>query len=143
MPKVFVNGCFDLLHPGHFNLLMYARGIATSAGKVVAALDHDEHIMVNKGYKRPIFTVEERAKAVLDLRTVDGPVVDEVEFFYTNTQLVNIIRRVKPDYILKGSDWRNKKVVGSEYAKVLFYERQPYSTTEIIKRVLDKHTILK
>jgi cytidyltransferase-like protein len=140
--KIIINGVFDLLHPGHFNMLMYARAVAGD-GKVIVALDEDEKVMADKGLQRPIFTVHERAKALLDLRIVDNPVVDEVEFFYTNQQLENIIRRLKPDYMIKGSDWRDKMVVGAPYTKVLFFDRMEYSTTDIVRRVLEKHTILK
>lgn len=143
MPKVFLNGCFDVLQPGHFNLLMLAREIATPSGKVIVGIDEDEKVMADKGLQRPIFNVHERAKALLDLRTPERAIVDEVEFFYTNKQLENIIRRIKPDYLIKGSDWVGKRVVGSEYAKVLYFDRIEYSTTEIIRRVLEKHTILK
>jgi cytidyltransferase-like protein len=142
MAKVFLNGCFDILHPGHFNLLMFARQIAKD-GIVMVAIDEDEKVMADKGLQRPIFNVHERAKAVLDLRMIDRPLVDQVDFFYTNHQLENIIRREKPDYIVKGGDWRGKTVVGSQYAKVLYYDRMQHSTSEIIRRVIEKHTILK
>lgn len=144
MPNVFCNGVFDCsLHVGHVNLLLFARQIAEK-GKLIVALDEDEKCMASKGLRRPIFNVHERAKSVLDLQLNMKPVVDDVEFFYTDTQLLNIIRRLKPDYIIKGGDWRDRHVVGSEYAKVLFYDRLgDYSTTEIIRRVVEKNTILK
>jgi cytidyltransferase-like protein len=143
MPKILINGVFDLLHTGHFNLLMQARDIATGSGRVIVCLDEDEKCMADKGLQRPIFSVLERAKSLLDLKFGNYNIVDQVEFFYTNKQLENIIRREKPDYLLKGSDWRDKPVVGSQYSKVLFYERENYSTTDIVRRVLEKHTILK
>lgn len=140
---IVANGGFDVLHPGHFNLLIYCRELA-GAGKLIIAIDEDEKLMADKGLCRPIFTVHERAKALLDLRINDMRIVDEVEFFLTNKQLENIIRRIKPDYIVKGSDWRGRHVVGSEISKVMYYERMSeYSTTEIIRRVIEKNTILK
>ncbi len=124
-------------------MLLLARQLAGD-GKVTVAIDEDELVMANKGLQRPIFNVHERAKAVLDLRLGEKPVVDEVEFFYTNQQLENIIRRLKPDYMLKGGDWRDKMVVGAAYTKVLYYDRLgTYSTTEIVRRVIEKHKILK
>lgn len=138
--KVFVNGVFDLLHPGHFNLLMFARTMADQPqGRVIVALDEDEKVMIDKNIRRPIFNIHERSKALLDLRIGDRPVVDEVEWFYTNLQLEHLIRKHKPDYLVKGSDWRDKLVVGAQYTKVLFYDRIEYSTTDIVRRVLEKH----
>jgi D-beta-D-heptose 7-phosphate kinase/D-beta-D-heptose 1-phosphate adenosyltransferase len=143
MANVFLNGCFDVLQVGHINLLLHARHLA-GYGKVYVALDEDILVMANKGLQRPIFTVEERAQALLDLRYGQHPIVDEIEFFRTNQMLENIIRRIKPDILLKGSDWRDRKVVGQEYVRqVVFFERQNYSSTEIIRRIMEKNNILK
>lgn len=141
--NVLVNGCFDVLTPGHFNLLMYARQLA-DYDHVIVALDDDLKIMADKGLQRPIFTVHERAKALLDLKINGKPLVNRLEFFETNRVLENIIRRIKPDILLKGSDWKGKKIIGEEFAgQVVFFERLDYSTTDIIQRVLEKHTVLK
>jgi cytidyltransferase-like protein len=137
--KIVINGCFDCLHTGHINLLLFGRTIAGTGGRLIVAIDEDEKVMADKGLDRPIFNHHERAKALLDLKFADHPIVDGVEFFLTNKQLENFIRREKPDYLVKGSDWRGRKVVGSEFTKVLFYERMEiYSTTEIIKRCQSK-----
>lgn len=143
MANVFLNGCFDILQTGHINLLLYARHLA-GYGKVYVALDEDVLIMANKGLQRPIFTAEERARALLDLKYGQHAIVDEIEFFGSNQMLDNLIRKIKPDILLKGSDWRDKKVVGSEYVRqVVFFERQDYSTSEIIRRVMEKNTVLR
>ena len=81
--NVFLNGCFDLTHTGHINLLLEARRLA-QAGHVIVALDEDELVMATKGLRRPVFTVHERAKALLDLAYGDVKIVDRVEFFPTN-----------------------------------------------------------
>lgn len=113
-------------------------------GHVIVALDEDELIMANKGLRRPIFSSHERAKALLDLKYGGHAIVDDIEFFQSNRVLENIIRRLKPDILLKGSDWEGKKIVGEEFAgKVVFFPRQPYSTTDVIARVVDKYSLLK
>lgn len=141
--NVLINGVFDVLTPGHINLLLYARQLA-EYDHVIVALDEDELVMATKGLQRPIFNVHERAKALSDLRIDGKPLVNRLEFFHTNRVLENIIRRIKPDILLKGSDWRGKKIIGEEYAgKVVFFERMDYSSTEVIRRVLEKHTVLK
>lgn len=143
--KVFLNGCFDLLTVGHFNLLTFARHVADNPGRgeLIVAIDEDYKIQANKGLRRPIFGVHERAKALLDLKIGDRQLVDKIWFFHTDHELLNLIKRERPDYIVKGSDWDGKIVVGEEVSKVLFFPRMDYSTSEIIRRVLEKNTLLK
>jgi cytidyltransferase-like protein len=131
---VMLNGVFDVLHVGHFNLLAYCRQLAGD-GKVIVAIDEDDKVRADKGINRPVFDVHERAKALLDLRIGGQPIVDDVEFFHTDDELEAIIKSIMPEVIVKGSDWNGKHVVGSETAEVKFYDRiDEYSTTEIIKR---------
>jgi cytidyltransferase-like protein len=139
--KVFVNGVFDILTVGHFNLLMKCRDIVGPDGKIYVAIDEDEKVMADKGLQRPIFNVHERAKALLDLRMPnDKSVIDEICFFETNLVLEMVIKRIRPDYIVKGSDWQGKVVIGSQYAKVVYMDRLiSYSTTEIIRRCQEKN----
>jgi cytidyltransferase-like protein len=147
MATVITNGVYDLLHPGHFNLLTFCRQIADvnskGRGKVIVAIDEDIKVMADKGLQRPIFDEHHRAKALLDLKISDRQLVDAVHFFSTNLMLLHIIKRERPDYIVKGSDWEGRTVVGSEVARVVFFPRLDYSTTEIIRRVVDKNTLLK
>jgi D-beta-D-heptose 7-phosphate kinase / D-beta-D-heptose 1-phosphate adenosyltransferase len=137
--RVFTNGCFDVLTVGHFNLLMFCKDLAGD-GKLYVAIDEDEKVMAEKGLKRPVFNVHERAKALLDLRMPNQtPVVDEILFFHSNLELQMLIKRVAPNYMVKGGDWRDKFVVGANTTRVLFYDRlEGYSTTEIIKRCQEK-----
>lgn len=141
--NILINGVFDVLTPGHINLLLYARQLA-EYDHVIVALDDDVKVMTDKGLQRPIFTIHERAKALMDLKIGGQQLVNRLEFFETNRVLENIIRRIKPDVLLKGSDWKGRKIIGEEYAgKVVFFERMDYSSTEVIRRVLEKHTVLK
>lgn len=131
--RVFTNGCFDVLHVGHLNLLIHARELA-GAGRLIVAVDEDEKIMAQKGLSRPVFHSHERAKALCDLRYQGKPMVDQVEFFHTDLELEMLIKRLMPDLIVKGSDWEGRKVVGANVAKVEFYPRSEYSSSEIIIR---------
>lgn len=141
MIRVFTNGVLDILTVGHFNLLQKCRAQAGEDGKVIVAIDEDEKVMADKGLSRPIFGIHERMKAVCDLQMPNGkPLVDEVYSFHTNLELEMLIKRIRPDYIVKGGDWQGRRVVGSEYSRVVYFGRLgEYSTTEIIRRCLEKN----
>ena len=135
---VFTNGCFDIIHPGHFNLLSYCRKLAGDCGEVIVALDSDEKVKKDKGQSSPIFSFKERHNALLslcdDTYYFNGPVVDEIYQFSTNEELHELIKKIKPDIIVKGTDWKDN-VVGSDLAKVEHFIIYPqFSTTKIINR---------
>lgn len=148
MNTIFVNGCFDLLTVAHFNLFVFAsrlRDLPLSCDKLArsklfVALDSDEKIRRDKGSSRPIFTFEERKQAILALDI--GP-IEDVFCFDTNEQLHNLIKQVKPDFIVKSDQWVGN-VVGSDIAKVaIFNTLENFSTSKIIDRVLTKHVYYK
>ena len=124
--KVFVNGCFDVLHRGHFQLIHYA----TSLGELTVALDSDEKVARDKGPDRPIYPLEDRVYQMTRLRGVS-----EVLAFSTREELERLVEDIKPDIMIVGSDWKGKEVVGSQYAKeVRFFDRLgDYSTTKTIQ----------
>ncbi len=137
---VFTNGVFDLLTVGHFNLLSYCRKLAGPGGKVIVAIDEDDKVIIDKGINRPVFDVNERAKALLALHSGDRPLVDVVEFFQTNNMLRHLIMKHTPNIVVKGSDWKDKYVVGEGIAQVVYFDRlDDYSTTDVIRRVLEKN----
>lgn len=143
MAKILVNGVFDCWHVGHINLLLYARELA-GEDKLIVCVDEDQHVMSLKGLQRPIFDVDERMRAVAYLKYQGRNMVDIVESFSTNLALLHLIRKHQPDILVKGSDWEGKTVVGSEFVKkVVFFPRMDYSTSDIVRRVIEKHTILK
>lgn len=101
---VFTNGCFDILHAGHIFLLRQAR----SHGDVlVVGLNSDESVRKNKGPSRPINSAEDRKCILEALRFVD-----RVEIFEERTPL-NLIRRIRPDVLVKGADYRKEEIVGA------------------------------
>lgn len=137
---VFTNGVFDILTVGHFNLLCYCKKLSGPGGKVIVAIDEDDKVIIDKGINRPVFDVHERAKALLAIQTEAGPLVDIVEFFQTNQMLKHLMMRHQPDIIVKGSDWKDQYIVSTPSAQVLYFDRMTeYSTTDVIKRVLEKN----
>lgn len=124
---IFVNGCFDVLHRGHIELFEYAKSLGEY---LIVALDSDERVKQSKGNQRPFNCLKDRKKVVSSIG-----VVDWVEDFNTNEELIGLIKQNSPDVMVVGSDWQDKKVIGSEFAKeIKFFERiDGYSTTEILQ----------
>jgi D-beta-D-heptose 7-phosphate kinase/D-beta-D-heptose 1-phosphate adenosyltransferase len=125
--KVFVNGCFDVLHRGHFQLIHFATSLG---GELTVALDSDEKISRDKGLDRPIYSLEDRIYQMTRLKGVS-----QVLSFSTKEELEKLVEYIKPDIMIVGSDWKGKEVVGSQYAKeVRFFDRiGDYSTTKTIQ----------
>ncbi|MBA2378699.1 MAG: SIS domain-containing protein [Blastocatellia bacterium] len=103
---VFTNGCFDILHPGHYDLLARARALGS---KLIVGINSDASVRKIKGPERPILTQDERAAALNAL-----PFVDEVVIFNEPTPEV-LIRRILPDVLVKGGDWSADEIVGSDH----------------------------
>lgn len=136
MKKVFVNGAFDVLHSGHLDLLDFASMLG---GRMLVALDTDEKIRYNKGADRPLNNLKVRKQLMSMLKPVDS-----VVSFNSDKELEDIIKRYKPDVMVKGSDWRGKKIVGEEYCKeVVFFERtNNESTTNTLQDFVDRRRML-
>ena len=128
MKKIFTNGCFDVLHRGHLELFEYAK----SLGYLYVGVDSDEKVRRDKGKDRPYNTLGDRIKMLESLRFID-----EVRSFNDTQGLEDLIKEISPDILVIGSDWRGKKVVGTQYAtKLQFFERiDGYSTTSILKYI--------
>ncbi|MBT5637018.1 MAG: adenylyltransferase/cytidyltransferase family protein [Candidatus Peribacter sp.] len=125
MKTVFTNGCFDVLHRGHIELLRHCK----SLGYVVVGLNSDSSIRRLKGENRPFNNQKDR-KFLLE----SCKYVDEVILFSEDTPL-NLINQVKPDILVKGGDYKKEDVVG--YAEVgttiIFNYVEGYSSTKAIK----------
>jgi rfaE bifunctional protein nucleotidyltransferase chain/domain len=135
---IFTNGVFDILTVSHINLLRYCREIAGEYGFVHIALDSDTKTRQDKGKHRPIFTYQERYDQILATSCVDV-----IYTFDSNLELYELIKKIQPDIIVKGGDWKGN-VVGSDLAFVhLFQIDNRYSSTKIINRILDKYNIKK
>jgi rfaE bifunctional protein nucleotidyltransferase chain/domain len=130
--KVFVNGTFDILHMGHLDLLNYAKSLGTY---LVVAIDSDNRVTEKKGSDRPFNKIDNRVALLSNLKAVDKVLV-----FNSDIELESIIEQYNPDIMLVGSDWKNKKVIGSEYAKELvFFDRViDESTTKTIENYINR-----
>lgn len=130
--KVFVNGTFDILHPGHIDLLYLA---STYGDEFVVAIDSDRRVKEKKGDTRPINNEDTRSKIIFHIKGVD-----KVFIFDSDEELRDIIKEYEPDVMIVGSDYRDKEVIGSEYAKQLvFFERDTrYSSTKIIESIISR-----
>jgi D-beta-D-heptose 7-phosphate kinase/D-beta-D-heptose 1-phosphate adenosyltransferase len=97
--------------------------------------DTDRRIKELKGKDRPINTEYERVSLLAALKSVD-----RVDVFDTDEQLVNLIRNYNPDIMIKGSDYRNKPIIGAEFCKeIKFYDRiERYSTTNKIQDIANR-----
>tara|TARA_Y100000389_G_scaffold48807_1_gene44312 strand:- start:3710 stop:4108 length:399 start_codon:yes stop_codon:yes gene_type:complete len=125
----FVNGCFDVLHPGHIDLLKYAKSLGDY---LIVAIDSDRKVAEMKGPERPIFSQHDRSTMLSAIRYVDV-----IHVFDTKKELEDLLESISPDIMVVGSDWKGKEVVGSQYAKaVRFFNRLgDYSTTQTIQGI--------
>lgn len=134
---VFTNGCFDILHPGHVDLLQRARA---QGDGLILGLNSDASVRRIKGDvpgpARPLNAQAERAFVLAALECVDFVVV-----FDEDTPLA-LIRAVRPQVLVKGGDWDVSRIVGREVVeadggKVLSLPLLPgYSTSGLIGRIL-------
>jgi D-beta-D-heptose 7-phosphate kinase/D-beta-D-heptose 1-phosphate adenosyltransferase len=125
---VFTNGCFDILHSAHIELLKFAK----SKGDIlVVGLNSDDSIKRIKGQDRPINDINERSK-ILSLFDF----IDYIIIFSDDTPF-EIIKLLKPSTIIKGGDYNIENVVGKEYTKevLLFNYIENKSSTNIIKKI--------
>lgn len=126
--KIWVNGCFDILHEGHLDLLQYASGF----GDLYVGIDSDNRVRQLKGESRPINSQEFRYRMISSLKFVK-----ECYVFDSDTELETIIHLIYPEIMIVGEDYRNKPVIGyNQYSKLLFYpHRKGYSTTNFIEKL--------
>ena len=103
---VFTNGCFDLLHPGHVDLLRRASQLGT---KLVVGINSDDSVRRIKGPGRPIMNQNDRAAILSALRFVDEVVV------FDEPTPERLIKRLNPDVLVKGGDWAPEEIIGSDF----------------------------
>ena len=130
--RVFVNGTFDLLHPGHIALLNYARSLGNY---VIVGIDTDDRVREKKGPTRPIYNQDDRGLMLVALKAVD-----EVRYFDSDESLEALVKEVKPDVMVVGSDWKDKSVIGSYWAADLkFFDRiEKYATTKTVESIISR-----
>jgi len=133
---VFTNGCFDLLHLGHVELVRYAR---SQGDLLIVGVNTDRSARELKGAGRPINTQQVRTRMLAALSDVDYVVLfDEVS-------VLPLIREIRPDVLVKGGDYGKEGVVGREFVESyggqvkLAPKVEGLSTTELIERIARNH----
>ena len=129
---VFTNGCFDILHIGHVKYLQKAK---TLGDILIVGVNSNKSVSRLKGPNRPINDEYDRAYLLASLGAIDYVVIFEEDTPY------ELIKKLKPDILVKGKDYEGKTVVGSDIAKEvkLIDFINGKSTTNIIKRIKDKN----
>lgn len=130
---VFTNGCFDILHIGHARYLYEARSLGDF---LIVAVNSDRSVKALKGPSRPVVPENERVEMIAALGCVDMAIIFDEETPY------EVIKKIVPHVLVKGGDWKEADIVGSDIVKraggevktILFIEGS--STTKIINRII-------
>lgn len=132
-PVVFTNGVFDLLHPGHVELLEAARREGTA---LIVGLNSDASVRrLGKGADRPALPEAARARVLAALASVDCVVI-----FETDTPLP-LIEMLSPDVLVKGADYSREGIVGADWIEsrggrvVRVPLVADFSTTSLVERL--------
>ena len=129
---VFTNGCFDILHIGHARYLYMARELGDF---LIVAVNSDRSVKSIKGPERPITNENERAEMLAALGCVDMTIIFDEDTPY------EVIKKLVPDVLVKGGDWKEEDIVGSDIVKEAGGEVKSItfvkgsSTTNIINRI--------
>ena len=105
---VFTNGCFDIIHSGHLDLLKEARSYGD---KLIVGLNSDKSISKLKGPDRPIIGQSERKKILSALKFVDEVII------FNEENPLKLIKKLKPSILVKGADYSKEQVVGGEFVE--------------------------
>ena len=129
---VFTNGCFDVLHRGHIEYLAKA---ANLGNKLVIGLNTDESVRENKGKNRPVQDEYSRALILASLKFVDAVVL------FNEKTPENLIKLVKPDFLVKGGDYAIENIVGSAFVSsyggqvIVIEYLENHSSSSIINKI--------
>lgn len=129
---VFTNGCFDILHVGHVRYLKRARSLGDA---LVIGLNTDASVRRLKGAGRPVNSQRDRAEVLSALSAVDFVLL------FGEATPENLIQKVRPDFLVKGGDWKKEDIVGSSFVesiggKVLSLPFvDGFSTTKILSKI--------
>jgi rfaE bifunctional protein nucleotidyltransferase chain/domain len=125
---IWVNGCFDILHPGHIELLRYARSLGDS---LIVGIDSDTRVKLLKGHDRPINNQEYRKLMLSAIRYVD-----QVFIFDNEDEMCNILKINEISLIVIGDEYIGRSITGSDICQVEFFKKIPdISTTSIINKI--------
>ncbi len=102
---IFTNGCFDILHLGHLEILTKSKELG---GKLIVAVNSDESVKKLKGEKRPINNFQTRSQILASFSFIDYV----IEF--TDVTPKKLIQKIKPDFLVKGGDYKEDDIVGND-----------------------------
>jgi D-sedoheptulose 7-phosphate isomerase len=105
---IFTNGCFDIIHPGHVDLLTRARALGT---KLIVGINGDASVRMLKGPERPFIGQEDRKEILLGLKPVDEVVI------FDELTPERLIMEIKPDVLVKGGDWKTDEIIGADFVR--------------------------
>jgi rfaE bifunctional protein nucleotidyltransferase chain/domain len=126
--RIWINGCFDVLHYGHFRMIEYA---ASLGEMLVIGIDSDERVKKMKGENRPFHTEAQRKFNLMQIKGVSNVVI-----FDSDETLRSQIELYKPNIFVIGSDYVNKPIIGGNHAdEIRFFDRiKDFSTTKILEK---------
>ena len=127
--KVFANGCFDILHAGHIHLLKQAKKYGDY---LIVGLNSDDSVSRLKGKGRPVNNEKTRMANLISFNMVDAVIP------FSEDTPEKLIRELKPDFLVKGDDWKVENIAGAEFvlrnggAVILIPVLPGFSTTDCI-----------
>lgn len=133
---VFTNGCFDIIHPGHVELLRTARSLGD---ELAVAINSDSSVKRLKGERRPIVSQYDRAQVLAALESVDFVTIFEED---TPARVISVLR---PDVLVKGSDYAIDEIVGRQEVEevggkvVRVSLHGSYSTEKLLKEIAARY----
>ena len=129
---VFTNGCFDIIHKGHIELLARSADLGE---KLIVGLNSDNSIQKIKGKSRPIIDEDSRALLLAALSFVDAVIL------FSEETPIKLITDIKPDILAKGGDYEKKSIIGHDIIKknggevILIPYIDGFSSTNIINKI--------
>ena len=129
---VFTNGCFDVLHKGHIDYLKKAKKLGDI---LVVGINTDNSIKRIKGKLRPINSLDSRLMILESLRMIDFVIP------FDEDNPINLIQSLRPDILVKGSDYEIEEIVGHDFVKSYGGKvktidiLEGYSTTKLINKI--------
>lgn len=133
---VFTNGCFDIIHAGHVRYLNAAR---QHGNVLVVGINSDISVKLIKDENRPIISEKHRAEVLAGLEAVDYVLI------FDEPDPLRLICDIKPDVLVKGSDWDEKDIIGADNVKerggkvIRVDLLQNLSTSFIIQTIVDRY----
>jgi len=124
--KVWINGCFDVLHHGHFKLIAHAKSFG---GELRIGIDSDRRVKESKGDSRPFHNQNQR---IFNLLQIDG--VNDIVVFDSENELRKQIELYSPDIFVIGDEYMYKPIIGGEFANEIkfFPKLNGFSTTGLL-----------